>query len=75
MKARALFKQSYYGPEIIRVNLRGRGIIDCDTKVAMLAAQIKANYWEIQYSVQYDDAATLVGQGSRVYVREKSVAL
>jgi hypothetical protein len=73
MLARAILKQSYFGPEIIRVNLRGKGIIDCDTKIAMLAAQIKADYWEIQYNLQYDDAATLVVQGSRVRVVENKV--
>lgn len=55
MRARALLKTDYYGREIMRVNLAGNGIVDCDTKVAKLAAELHADYWEIQYHKQWGD--------------------
>lgn len=55
MMARALLKQSYYGPEVMRVNLLGKGVVDCDRKVAALASELKADYWEIQYHKSWGD--------------------
>jgi hypothetical protein len=72
MKARALLKTEHYGTEIMRVNLQGRGVVDCDTKLAMLAAKLNANYWEIQYDREYEDAARLVVHRNQISVRAQA---
>lgn len=60
MKARAILKESYYGKTLASVNLQGKGIIDCDRKVADYATELKADYWEIQYNCHFDNAQKLV---------------
>jgi len=55
MKARAILKDSYYGHTLIRVNLRGRGTDDCESKVSQLAALYNANYWEVEFRKEFTD--------------------
>ena len=60
MRARAILKTEYYGKTIAKVNLLGKGRIDCDRKVAILAQVLSADYWEVQYDCHWFDAQVLV---------------
>ncbi len=69
MIARALLKTDYHGRELARVNLRGKGIVDCDTKLARLASTLRADYWEIQYNLHYENAQTLTCGNKQLTLR------
>ena len=60
MKARAIYKENYFGKTLARVNLEGKGVIDCDKKVSDYATHLNSDYWEIQYNCHFDNVKTLI---------------